>query len=144
MARRRTSSYTDSSFIRMYAEVDYERRLSVSIDRSCRVSASGAHTTDEVKVDIDHFRIDFHFYNAWFVPRAQYWLTNLDFEVRARHRNRDTSDLVPVGRRNIRLLCCLSIRSVHSVCWCSVSQLVIFLDSSARRHSNDPSASLLQ
>lgn len=52
MARLCTSPYTDSPFIPMYQEVNYESGLSFMDDRYCHLMDSGALSEDVTKVDI--------------------------------------------------------------------------------------------
>lgn len=73
----------------MNDEVDYERHLSVMNNRFCRSLDSGALTNDEIKLNINLCCIGFSFAKAWILQRAQYCLTNLDFEIRALRTHRD-------------------------------------------------------
>lgn len=81
MVCRNTSEYMDSRFIPIREEVDYERRLSVLVDRSCRLLGTKVLKTAGVALFIDPRFTDFSIDGAWFIRSAQYWSGDLHFEV---------------------------------------------------------------
>lgn len=95
MVYRCTSSYTDSLISRIYKEAGYERRLSGMVSCYRRLLDTRFLKDDDVKAymkaDIDISCIDVSFEKASFIRRTQYWLTDLNFDVRARQTDRNPS-----------------------------------------------------
>lgn len=79
-----TFPHTDSPFVRMYEDVDYEWHLFVMANRYFHLLNTEVLTNYEIEVDIDLFYIGFPFEKAQFIQCAQYWLADLVFEVLAR------------------------------------------------------------
>lgn len=69
---------------------------------------STALNNDEIKVGTNLYCIDFPFKETWFVKRAKYWLTDLDFEVRACQTHCDPSAHVLVDWRSVKNFAALS------------------------------------
>lgn len=63
----------------------------------CRLLESESLANNERKADMDLCCIDVPFDEAWFLQRRQYWVSELDFEVRARQMHSDLFARVSVG-----------------------------------------------
>lgn len=85
----------------MYEDVHLETHVSVMVDCYCCPLDSGATSSDEIKVYMDICCIYIPFDKAWFVQLAQYCLTSLYFEVRARRMHHDSFSCVLVGEKEL-------------------------------------------
>lgn len=101
----------------MHQKVDYERHMSVTADRYCRHLDSGALTNDKIEINIDICCTDSPFDRACFVPRTQYWLIKLYFEVGACQAHHDLSARLFSGREIVELFAaCAQLADI--ICQC--------------------------
>lgn len=96
-----TYPYTETPFVLIYDEADYEKQLFVMADHYCRLLDRRVLTIDEVKGDIGFCFISLPSDWAWFIQRTQYKLTDLNFEMRVRQTHRDPPVGVLVRSHNV-------------------------------------------
>lgn len=96
--------HTNSPFVRLYEDVNYERHLFIMVDSYFRLLHTKALTNEKIKVDIKLFCINFPFDEAWFIQRDEYWLTGLQFELSAHRTHHNSSARVLVCWHNVELL----------------------------------------
>lgn len=100
---RCSSSRTDSPFIRMYEEVDYERRLSTMVRRYCRHLDEVSILPSEITSHVDLCCMNIPFSSAWFVQRSAFWASDLDFKTRCSQSLLNTAVRVLVELQNVEL-----------------------------------------
>lgn len=100
---RSSSDRTDSPFIRMDEEVDYERRLSVMIARYVRWIDTDDFDSSSLVVDMDLCCMDRPLDYCWFMSFSATWREQLDFEVRLRQVHSDPRARVLLGWQNVEV-----------------------------------------
>lgn len=95
--------YTDSPFLWIYEEVSYERRLPVMVNRYCYQLETEVLRNPDTDVGIYFCCIDFSSDQAWFMHPVDYWVADLNFEVRARQTCCDRTARVLVGLHKFEL-----------------------------------------
>lgn len=86
------SPHTDFFFIHVHEHGHCGHRLSITVNRYCRLLDEGNSAKGYIMAPIDVCCIKTPLHESWINLRSKYWMTNLDSKTRTCQAHRDLTD----------------------------------------------------